>query len=96
LVVNITGNTKIIGIKYYNDLKQIRVNKNYLKKKKRFEGKGKYDFSTGTKYEGELKDGMFHGKGTLFFENGAKYEALWVEGVATQVIFTLINLRFYL
>ena len=39
---------------------------------------------------------MFHGKGTLIFENGAKYEALWVEGVATQVIFTLINLRFYL
>lgn len=28
-------NTKIIGIKYYNDLKQIRVNKNYLKKKKK-------------------------------------------------------------
>jgi hypothetical protein len=29
----------------------------------RFEGKGKYNFSTGTKYVGELKDGMFHGKG---------------------------------
>jgi hypothetical protein len=54
---------------------------------KRFEGKGKYEFSTGTKYEGELKDGMFHGKGTLFFENGAKYDALWVEGIATQVLF---------
>ncbi len=53
---------------------------------KRFEGKGKYEFSTGTRYDGELKDGMFHGKGTLFFENGAKYEANWSEGVATDVI----------
>jgi hypothetical protein len=31
----------------------------------RFEGKGKYNFSTGTNYEGELKDGMFHGKGNF-------------------------------
>jgi len=51
----------------------------------RFEPSGKYNFSTGTSYEGELKDGMFHGKGTLFFENGGKYEANWVDGIATDV-----------
>jgi hypothetical protein len=50
----------------------------------RFEGKGEYNFSTGTRYEGELKDGMFHGKGTLLFENGAKYEAVWNEGIAAE------------
>ena len=51
----------------------------------RFEGKGKYNFSTDTKYDGELKDGTFHGKGTLLFENGAKYTAVWNEGIATEV-----------
>ena len=51
----------------------------------RFDGKGHYDFSTGTKFDGELKDGMFHGKGTLFFENGGKFEATWVDGIATEV-----------
>ena len=55
----------------------------------RFDGKGKYDFSTGTKYEGELKDGMMHGKGTLFFENGGKYEALWDNGIATEVYYRM-------
>ena len=72
-----------------------KAKKNYSQNKKnlilnfficvRFEGKGKYDFPTGTKYEGELKDGMFHGKGTLFFENGGKYDAKWVEGIAVEV-----------
>ena len=52
---------------------------------KRFDGKGKYNFPTGTHYEGELKDGMFHGKGTLHFENGGKYEATWVEGISIEV-----------
>ena len=51
----------------------------------RFEGNGNYNFSTGTKYEGELKDGCFHGKGTLLFENGAKYVADWIEGIASDV-----------
>ncbi len=51
----------------------------------RFEGKGKYDFSTGTSYKGELKDGMFHGNGTLYFENGGKYEATWIDGIAIDV-----------
>ena len=51
----------------------------------RFEPSGKYNFSTGTSYEGELKDGMFHGKGTLYFENGGKYEANWIDGIATDV-----------
>ena len=42
----------------------------FYQQQKSFDGKGKYDFSTGTKYDGELKDGMLHGKGMLFFENG--------------------------
>lgn len=46
----------------------------------RIEGKGIYIFPTGTKYEGELKDGMFHGKGTLYFCNKSKYEGEWVKG----------------
>ena len=29
----------------------------------RFEGLGVYNFPTGSRYEGEFKDGMFHGKG---------------------------------
>lgn len=49
-----------------------------------------YNFSTGTRYEGELKDGMFHGRGTLFFENGAKYEATWEDGIAIEVNFISI------
>ena len=49
------------------------------------EGKGKYDFPTDTKYEGELKDGMFHGQGTLFFPNGSKYQATWENGIAVEV-----------
>ena len=51
------------------------------------EGKGKYNFPTETKYEGEMKDGMFHGKGVLFFPNGSRYEATWENGVATEVRF---------
>jgi hypothetical protein len=58
---------------------------NINKSLKRFGPNGKYNFSTGTSYEGELKDGMFHGKGTLYFENGGKYEANWVDGIATDV-----------
>ena len=51
------------------------------------EGKGKYEFPTETKYEGDMKDGMFHGKGTLFFPNGSKYEATWENGIAIEVHF---------
>lgn len=58
----------------------------------RFEGKGVYNFSTGTRYEGDLKDGMFHGKGTLFFENGAKYDAVWEDGIAIEVHINRFNL----
>ena len=49
------------------------------------EGKGKYEFPTETKYEGDMKDGMFHGKGTLFFPNGSKYDATWENGIAVEV-----------
>lgn len=51
------------------------------------EGKGKYEFPTETKYEGDMKDGMFHGKGTLFFPNGSKYDATWENGIAIEVFY---------
>ncbi|KAM8871404.1 MORN repeat-containing protein 5 isoform 3-T3 [Synchiropus picturatus] len=54
----------------------------------RTDGFGEYTFPTGTKYEGEMKDGMFHGKGVLFFPNGNKYEAVWENGIAKQGSFT--------
>eukprot|EP00118_Oscarella_pearsei_P028356 m.1969 g.1969 ORF g.1969 m.1969 type:complete len:167 (+) comp8116_c0_seq1:58-558(+) len=54
------------------------------RKNGRMEGRGEYNFPTGTKYVGEMRDGTFHGKGTLFFPNGAKYEAEWEEGVAKR------------
>ena len=49
------------------------------------EGKGKYNFPTETRYEGDMKDGTFHGRGTLYFPNGSKYEAIWENGIATDV-----------
>ena len=51
----------------------------------RMEGKGKYNFPTDTRYEGDMKDGTFHGHGTLYFPNGSKYEATWENGIATDV-----------
>ena len=51
----------------------------------RMEGKGKYDFPTETRYEGDIKDGMFHGVGTLYFPNGSKYQATWENGKVVEV-----------
>ena len=59
------------------------------------EGKGKYEFPTETKYEGDMKDGEFHGKGTLFFPNGSKYDATWENGIAIEVI-TLFFIWYYI
>lgn len=52
--------------------------------KGRFEGQGKYKFSTETVYDGSLDNGMFHGDGTLYFPNGSKYIAKWDEGFAQK------------
>ena len=49
------------------------------------EGNGTYKVSTGTRYEGEMKDGMYHGTGTLHFPSGAKYMAEWKDGFAIKV-----------
>ena len=51
----------------------------------RMHGTGEYTFSTGTKYVGELKDGMFHGSGVMHFPNGTKYEATWERGKVMEV-----------
>lgn len=58
----------------------------------RMEGKGEYTFPTGTRYVGEMKDGMFHGKGVLHFQNGSKYEAIWEKSKAKQVMSVCQNI----
>ena len=50
----------------------------------RMEGEGEYTFPTGTRYVGQMKDGMFHGKGVLYFPNGSKYEATWDKGLSKE------------
>ena len=49
------------------------------------DGKGEYTFPTGTKYVGEMKDGVFHGEGTLYFTTGSRYSATWINGIAVNV-----------
>ncbi|CAI8022827.1 MORN repeat-containing protein 5 [Geodia barretti] len=46
------------------------------------EGRAEYVFPSGTKYIGNMEDGMFHGRGTLYFPNGGKFEAEWERGRA--------------
>ena len=41
------------------------------------EGRGKYTYPHGDKYEGELKNGEFHGQGTYTFHDGRKYVGEW-------------------
>jgi len=45
------------------------------------EGRGKYTYSHGEKYEGEWKNGKCHGQGTLTSPDGSKYEGEWKNGV---------------
>ncbi|XP_028829503.1 MORN repeat-containing protein 5 isoform X2 [Denticeps clupeoides] len=52
------------------------------------EGKGVYTLPTGTKYTGEMKDGVFHGQGVLHFTNGSKYEGTWEKGICKQGKYT--------
>lgn len=40
-------------------------------------GMGEYQFSSGAKYNGEMKDNLFHGQGTYLFFDGAKYTGKW-------------------
>ena len=37
------------------------------------EGRGKYTYPHGDKYEGEWKNGEFHGQGTYTSPDGSKY-----------------------
>ena len=45
------------------------------------EGRGKYTYPHGEKYEGEWKNGKYHGQGTLTSPDGSKYEGEWKNGV---------------
>ena len=44
------------------------------------EGRGKYTYSHGDKYEGEWKDGEQNGQGTLTWSDGDKYEGEYKDG----------------
>ena len=44
------------------------------------EGRGKYTYPHGDKYEGEWKNGEYHGQGTLTLLNGDKYEGKFKDG----------------
>ena len=43
------------------------------------EGRGKYTYPHGDKYEGEFKDGEFHGQGTLTSHDGRIEVGVWRE-----------------
>jgi hypothetical protein len=40
-------------------------------------GRGKMEWSDGTKYTGDWKDGIYHGRGKLEYRNGDIYEGNW-------------------
>ena len=44
------------------------------------EGRGKYTYPLGEKYEGEWKNGEYHGQGTFTLPDGEKYEGEWKNG----------------
>ncbi|KAL0479470.1 hypothetical protein AKO1_007637 [Acrasis kona] len=57
----------------------------------RMEGYGCFTFGdSGSKYTGEMKDGMFHGEGVLVFPNGSQLKGTWDMGrlVDKQLLFT--------
>ena len=45
---------------------------------------GSYYYSSGSHYQGEMKDGQFHGQGTLFYKNGAKWTGIFENGIAKE------------
>ena len=49
--------------------------------KTKLTGKGATSFCDGSKYIGELYNGIPHGQGTLEFENGDKYTGWWDNGI---------------
>ncbi|XP_028398256.1 MORN repeat-containing protein 5-like [Dendronephthya gigantea] len=59
----------------------------------RMEGEGEYTLpeALGSKYVGDMKDGMFHGSGTLLFDNGSKYVGTWENGIAIEGQFTFAD-----
>ena len=44
------------------------------------EGRGKYTYPHGDKYEGEWKNGEFHGQGTYTWTDGKKYVGEYKDG----------------
>ena len=42
-------------------------------------GKGKFTYSSGGTYEGDVLEGKRQGKGTYKYRNGNKYEGQWVD-----------------
>ena len=44
------------------------------------EGRGKYIYPHGGKYEGDWRNGKYNGQGTLTYPNGDKYVGEWKDG----------------
>ena len=44
------------------------------------EGRGKYIYPHGGKYEGDWRNGEYNGQGTLTYPNGDKYAGEWKDG----------------
>ena len=65
--------------KHKNQEKNTRTRrKNHLKRKEN--GQGTNIWSDGTKYVGEVKDGIGHGQGTMTYPDGLKYEGEFKDG----------------
>ena len=43
-------------------------------------GKGKFEWSDGTSYEGEVLKNVFEGQGAYKWEDGRKYSGMWKAG----------------
>ena len=46
-------------------------------KNDKMEGKGKYYWNDGDRYEGDYKNGLREGKGIMYYNNGKKEEGIW-------------------
>lgn len=57
----------------------------------RMEGHGSYKLITGSRYEGEMKDGMYHGKGEIHFPDGSKYVGNFVKGYPASVRHVILH-----
>ena len=59
-------------------------------------GKGTFNYSDGSKYIGDWKDGWKHGKGKYFFSEGGSFKGRWVNDFYTRgMLITPSGLSYY-